>query len=66
MSENRLDKVIGEAFDKASIIFAAKTRDEEMVSVVRNLMDQDRLTVSFWCGRCAWATFLLSPVLFQN
>ena len=47
LPKDRLDNVIGEAFDKASIIFAAKTRDEDIVCVVRNLIKQNRLTVSF-------------------
>ncbi|MGI9353367.1 MAG: DUF2336 domain-containing protein [Rhizobiaceae bacterium] len=47
LPKDRLETTIGEAFDKASIIFAANTKDEEIVSVVRNLMSQNRLTVSF-------------------
>lgn len=47
LPKERLDNAIGEAFDKASIIFAAKTTDEDIRSVVRNLIKQDRLTVSF-------------------
>ena len=47
LPKQRLETAIGEAFDKASIIFAATTKDEEIASVVRNLMMQNRLTVSF-------------------
>ena len=47
MPEQRLNQAIGEAFDRASIIFAAKTSDEDVHSVVRNLIAQERLTVSF-------------------
>ncbi|MEM9279645.1 MAG: DUF2336 domain-containing protein [Pseudomonadota bacterium] len=47
LPEDRINTAIGEAFDKASIIFAAKTKDEDVTTVVRNLMQQNRLTVSF-------------------
>jgi len=43
----QLDRTLGEACDRASIIFAASAREDEITSVVRNLIASDRLTVAF-------------------
>lgn len=45
--EARLERTLDEAFDRASIIFAANARERDISSVVRNLMESDRLTVAF-------------------
>ncbi|MEM7069850.1 MAG: DUF2336 domain-containing protein [Pseudomonadota bacterium] len=46
MPESRLQKAIDEASDRASVLMVAKTQDDEVLSVVRSLIAQDRLTVS--------------------
>lgn len=46
MPQDRLNSIISEASDKASVIFTANAKDDDVASVVRNLISQDRLTVS--------------------
>lgn len=47
LSEERAEQLVGEAYDRASIIFAAGAREEDISCVVNNLMEQERLTVAF-------------------
>lgn len=47
LSEARVNQAVAEACDRASIIFAAGAREEDIASVVHNLIAQERLTVAF-------------------
>ena len=47
MPAERVEQAVGDACDRASIIFAARAREEDISCVVHNLIAEDRLTVAF-------------------
>ncbi len=47
LTKERAQLAVGEACDRASIIFAAGAREEDISSVVQNLISHNRLTVAF-------------------
>jgi len=47
MKEYRANKVVDEAYDKASIEFVGKSTDEDVVHLVRNMIESGRITVSY-------------------
>lgn len=47
MQENRVEKVIGEACDKASISFVANASNEDVTHLVRNIIKSGKITVSY-------------------
>ena len=47
MQENKVEKVVGEACDKASISFVASASNEDVTHLVRNMIKSGKITVSY-------------------